>query len=248
VAFRGLPEGDRGRDSLFQHAAGSAARAVAVSRAVLSGVCEAAPELTSRSSVIYNAAPEPAIAPSALPFAAPRLLCLGRLVEEKRFALAVDAMPRVLEEFPQAILVIAGDGPERAALEAQVSDLGLASATRFLGWVMPPQVPALLNRTTALLMPSRTEGCPNVAIQAAFMCRPVIGMRVGGLPEVVRHAETGFLLGEHDGAALGDAICALLREPGDAVRMGEAARTRARRLFDWQRHVDAYEALYQKAV
>lgn len=248
LAFRGLPEGDCGPESLFQHAVGSAAWVVGVSRAVLSAVCDAAPAVIPKSSVILNAAPEPSIAPTALPFTAPRLLCLGRLVEEKRFCLAVAAMPRVLAEFPGAMLLIAGDGPERVRLERQVSELGLASATRFLNWVVPDKVPDLLNETTLLLMPSRIEGCPNVAIQAAYMRRPVIGMRVGGLPEVVQHPETGYLLDDHGSEALGEAICTLLHRPGEAITMGHAARLRARRLFDWQRHIDAYENLYRKVV
>lgn len=248
VAFRGLPEGAHGADTLLAHAADSATWAVAVSQAVLRGVHAVAPQVKPKSSVIYNAAPEPAIAPTALPLSAPRLLCLGRLVEEKRFHLAVAAMPNVLAELPDAELVIAGDGPERAHLERQVSALGLERATRFLGWVAPDAVPALFNQMTLLLMPSRIEGCPNVALQAALMGRPVIGTRVGGLPEVVQHGETGLLIDEHSSDTLAATICALLRSPTEVMRMGEAARARVGRVFNWQRHVDNYEALYRKLV
>lgn len=248
VALRGLPEGDCGPDTLLGHAVDAAAWVVAVSDAVLHRARVRLPQILPRSSVIYNAFRAPALRPDSLPFAPAQMLCLGRLVEEKRFCLAVEAMPRVLAEFPDARLTIAGDGPERINLERLVAELGLAAATRFLGWVSPEEVPALLNETTLLILPSRSEGLPGVAIQAAQMRRPVVATRVGGSPEVVVHGETGLVVEPEDRAALGEAICSLLARPERAIAMGRAAYDRAHRVFDWERHVDAYDALYRKLV
>lgn len=248
VAFRGVPEQPGGPGSLFEHATVAAAWTVGVSKAVLDSVLASHPELSARSSVIYNAFREPSLRPGPLPFGKARLLCLGRLVEEKCFELAVAAMPAVLARFPETELVIAGDGPERSRLEGHAGLLGIESATRFLGWISPGEVPALLNETTLLLMPSRIEGLPGVAIQAAQMARPVIATRVGGSPEVVTDGVTGLLVERGDCDGLGRAICSLLDDPTTTSAMGSRARQLARQRFNWEDHVSAYDELYRKVV
>ena len=248
VVYRGVPEQAATDGSLYHHAATAAAWTVGVSQAVLDSVLESFPELATRSSVIYNAFREPTLEPTPLPRTKPRILCLGRLVEEKCFGLAVDAMPAVLKRFPEATLVIAGDGPERRRLEERVERRGIVAATEFIGWVSPDAVPGLLNETSVLAMPSRIEGLPGVAIQAAQMARPVIATRVGGSPEVVAHGETGLLIEKGDSDGLAAAICSLLSDPGTASSMGARARRRAQRLFDWEKHVRAYDALYRKVA
>jgi glycogen(starch) synthase len=248
VAFRGVPDQPTVPVTLLAQATTSAAWVVGVSHAVLDSVLESFPDVATRTSVIYKAFKDPAVAPAPIPFEAPRLLCQGRLVEEKCFHLAVDAMPWVLAMFPDAWLDIAGDGPERDRLERRVSSLGLESATSFHGWVSPDAVPGLLNETTLLVMPSRTEGLPGVAIQAAQMGRPVVATRVGGSSEVVAHGETGMLVENGNSEALGEAICSLLGDPGATKAMGERARRRAGRLFNWNEHVAAYDELYRRLL
>jgi len=97
-------------------------------------------------------------------------------------------------------------------------------------------------------MPSRAESLPMVALQAAQMARPIVGTRVGGLPEVVIDQETGFLVDKENPEALANAIAFLLDHPKRATRMGQAARDRVQRDFSWERHVDAYDQLYKKLI
>ena len=78
------------------------------------------------------------------------------------------------------------------------------------------------------------------------MARPIVATRVGGLPEVVAHEESGLLVESESSAALGRAIISLLSHPEVACRMGGRARARAQALFGWDRHVDAYDALYHQ--
>jgi glycosyltransferase involved in cell wall biosynthesis len=85
-----------------------------------------------------------------------------------------------------------------------------------------------------------------VALEAAMMGRPVIGARVGGLPEVVLDGLTGILVDKENSRATADAIVDLLRHPENALRMGCEARTRAKQIFGWDRFVNAYDELYQK--
>jgi glycogen(starch) synthase len=177
---------------------------------------------------------------------APKLLCLGRLCNEKGFDLALNAFASVIDRFPHARLIIAGDGPERALLEQQATRLGLNKAVDFSGWVSPEQIPALLNSVSAVLMPSRWEALPLVAIEAAFMARPVVATRVGGLPELVVHERTGLIIDKEDSGTLAEAMVFLLIHPNRATELGQAARTRAQDIFSLRRCIDAYDALYHK--
>ena len=97
-----------------------------------------------------------------------------------------------------------------------------------------------------VLIPSRREGLPVVAIQAAMMGRPIVATRVSGLPEVVVDGKTGWLVEREDSEGLAKAISFLLDHPKVAARMGRAAQQHARELFSPQRCVDAYDALYRK--
>jgi len=97
-----------------------------------------------------------------------------------------------------------------------------------------------------LLMPSRWEGLPNVALQAGMMARPVVGSRVGGLPEIIEHQRTGLLVQPEDADALATAVMFLLNNPETAMRAGRAACARIQKEFGWERYVDAYDALYRK--
>jgi glycosyltransferase involved in cell wall biosynthesis len=116
-----------------------------------------------------------------------------------------------------------------------------------LGWVELEDVPALIDAATLVLMPSRDrEGLPLVALQAAQLARPLVGSRIPGLDEVVLHEESGLLVESENSHALAEAIIRLLGQPELAARLGRAASRRARDVFSWERHVDAYEALYEQ--
>jgi len=221
----------------------------ACSAAVLDETRRRVPEIAARSSVVSNSLELPTVCPRPLPFDPPRLLCLGRIVQVKGFDLALAAFAMLADRYPRLQLDIAGDGPARPALKRQAAELGLVGRVRFLGWVDPEGVPALLNTATMVIMPSRwEEPFGLVALQAAQMGRPVVATRVGGLPEVVMHGQTGLLVDKEDPTALAAAIASLLSDPPAARWIGEAARHRARNVFNWERHVDAYDALYRALV
>ncbi len=247
VTIHALREHAGGPDTLIGRMLGEAKWVVAVSKANMVELEALAPEIAGRASVIYNGVEEPSLVPAPLPRAAPRLVCLGRIVEDKGFDVALAAFAQLVPRFPEARLVIAGDGPARPGLEAQVQALGIAEAVEFLGWVAPERVSELMNSATLVIVPSRwKEPFGLVAVEAALMARPVVASRVGGLAEVVADAESGLLVEKEDAAALASAIGQLLEDPAMSERMGKQARDRARRLFGFERQVDAYEALYQR--
>jgi glycogen(starch) synthase len=199
--------------------------------------------------LIYFGMPEPEVEPTALPFHEPRILCLGRVVEEKGFDIALDAFPKILEQFDNARLVVAGDGIARASLQERATRLGIDRRVDFVGWVDAARVPELINGSTVVVVPSRWEEAFGlVALEAGQMARPVVGTRVGGLPEVVDDGETGIVVPKEDPAALAEAVIGLLTDRESATRMGENARRRARESFGWDRCLDDYEALYQRLL
>jgi len=219
----------------------------AVSASILEETLQVLPDIASRSSTIHNSLDMPNIQPMPLPFDTPRLLCLGRLVSEKGFDLALTAFRLLSRRFPLTRLIIAGDGPAKADLKKYTDELELSDSVDFLGWVEPERIPELMNTVTMVVMPSRwNEPFGLVALQAAQMARPVVAARVGGLPEVVIHGETGILVEKEDPDALGEAMKFILSHPGTAVQMGEAARCRAQQVFNWERFVNNYDALYKK--
>jgi glycogen(starch) synthase len=172
-------------------------------------------------------------------------LCLGRLSAEKGFDLALAALKILRQQFPEVRLLLAGDGRARTDLEQQANDLGIRDHVDFLGWVAPGDVPSLINTVTVVLMPSRQESLPLVALEAALMARPLVAARVGGLPEFIIHEHTGVLVEPENSQALADAVAILLTRSSYAEQLGKRARERARELFSWQSHVDSYDRLYR---
>jgi glycogen(starch) synthase len=207
------------------------------------------PEIEDRSSVIYYGRQVPEVQPTPLPFDEPRILCFGRVVEDKGFDLALEALPAVLREFPNARLVVAGDGVARASLEEQAVRMGIDRNVSFIGWVDPSGIPDLINSATLVVVPSRWEEAFGlVALEAAQMARPVVGTRVGGLPEVVVDGETGLVVAKEDPVALARAIIRLLTDPQRATAMGQSARRRALERFGWERFLTDYDALYRRLM
>jgi len=225
----------------------SAAWVAAVSRAIWDRAQRLAPEIASRSSVVYNGLDMPMLKPTPISFDRPRLLCIGRMVREKGFDVALEAFREVLGQFPESYLVVAGDGPERVALERHAEALGIGHAVRFLGWVEPERVPDILNESCVVLMPSRwCEPFGLIAVQSGQMARPIVATRTGGIPEIVVEGETGLLVEPDDPRGMAERVTFLLRHPDMGRQLGRRARKRAQTLFTLERCADEYDALYRR--
>jgi glycogen synthase len=242
-ALRGEPVGN---DSLLGHVLRTADWVTACSSAVLTHARRLMPKVIPCSSVILNALEPPPFDPPPITFDSPRILCLGRLVPEKGFDLALAAFARVFRRFPSARLVVAGEGPQAGKLKQQTIELGLTDCVEFVGGVRPEKVVDLIAHSALVLIPSRLEGFGLVALEAGAMARPVIATCVGGLPEVIVHGETGLLVNQENSSALADATALLLDHTDVAVQMGQAGRRRVGEVFSWERCVEAYDTVYQK--
>lgn len=244
-----VTDGNVPRETLQSRVLRAAEGVVACSASVRESLRSPIPDALRRCVVIPNSIEIPDRPPSPLPFGPPRLLCLGRLIPLKGFDLALAVMAVIRDRFPDLRLTVAGDGPERGALEGMAARAGLESAVRFIGWVRPGDIPDLIDEATIVLLPSRArEGLPVVAVQAALMGRPIIASRVGGLPEIVVHGVTGLIVEEGDPQSLARAITELLDHPDRAREMGQRARLHAHERFGWEGHVNAYERTYRGLI
>jgi glycosyltransferase involved in cell wall biosynthesis len=170
---------------------------------------------------------------------------VGRLETQKGHTYLLQAWPEVLRQFPDARLLVIGDGSLRDALVEEARARGGPSVI-FTGF--RADVPHLIDALDVLALPSLYEGMPLTAIEAAAMARPVVATAVDGTPEVVRDGETGRLVPAADPVALSRVLCQLLAQPDEARRMGERARQHALQHFDLDRQVAATAAVYRDVV
>jgi glycosyltransferase involved in cell wall biosynthesis len=161
------------------------------------------------------------------------VLAVGRMVPEKGFSTLIDALALTK---PSTRLVLLGDGPERAALEAQALSLGVRERIDFRGYLAEPW-PAY-REAKMLALPSWTEAFGNVLVEALGHGLPVVATRCGGPEEVLDNGRHGVLVAPRDAAALAAAIDATLVNPGDP----EPRRARAEE-FSIDRALDKFEAL-----
>jgi glycogen(starch) synthase len=219
-----------------------------VSQAVVDDVLSYERSVASRMSVITNGIVPPVVDVSPIPDGPARLLCMGRLDEQKGFDVAITALALVRERHPNVRLVIAGDGPERNRLIATASGLGVDDSIDFLGTVSRSRVATLFRECAAVVMPSRFEGLPLVALEAAWAGRPVIAADAPGLSEAVVPGETALMVPPEDPHALASAIVRLLDSPDRAGALGRKARTVAAARYSLDRCADEYEALYNRVI
>lgn len=224
-----------------------AAWVTGVSEAVVADTARLFPEAEGRLSLVRNAVQAPPEPPRPIPERAP-LLCVGRLVPQKGFDLAIEAFALVAARFPWARLQIAGTGPDRDDLVAQAEGLGVGDRVDLLGRVEPHEVPRLLARSRALVMPSRYEGLPLVALEAAWSARPVVAMAGPGLGEAVVDGTTGLLVPPGDVAGLADRLAVVLASDREATALGAAGRAHMEAQWSLPATVDAYSAIYRSVL
>jgi glycosyltransferase involved in cell wall biosynthesis len=150
---------------------------------------------------------------------------VGRFVPIKGFDLLVAAFIDVVSRVPGAHVLLIGDGGERGVLEAQARALGIADRLHITGSVT--DVIGLLPAADVLAAPSRNEGMGRVLVEAMALGLPVVGSRVGGIPDVIVDGECGILIPPGDAAALAATLVELGRDRALRVKLGAGAQPRA---------------------
>lgn len=176
---------------------------------------------------------------------APVCLMVARLHEEKGHRFLFDAIPAIRRQVGPVTFLLAGDGPLRNELEADVKARGLESCVRFLG--RRNDMSELYSLATVVTLPSLAESFGFAVLEAMSMGKPVVAAATGGMPELVRDGEAGLVAPQADGAALGERIVRILRDPEAARRMGEAGKLRSEQ-FTFERMIRGYEAVYERVL
>lgn len=159
---------------------------------------------------------------------APRLVCVGRLCEQKGQLLLLEAAARLAAEGLDFKLVFVGDGPLRGNIEAAIARLGLTNKLEITGWASSVQVQQQILASQTLVLPSFAEGLPVVLMEALALGRPVISTYVAGIPELVESEVCGWLVPPGSVEALVEAIRTALRLP--ATKLEQMGRVGARRV------------------
>jgi glycosyltransferase involved in cell wall biosynthesis len=171
---------------------------------------------------------------------------IGRMTAIKRTDDILRAFQRLGERGVDARLCMVGDGPDRDEVERRAHELGIMRNTLFLGY--QEDVARFYSAFDAFVLPSANEGTPVTAIEALAAGRPVVATRVGGVPDVVRDGEDGYLVEAGDVDGLAERLAALAADPALRERMGDAGRTRVVPRYAVARLVDDVDRLYRSLL
>jgi glycosyltransferase involved in cell wall biosynthesis len=182
------------------------------------------------------------------------LFTAGRFVKKKGFEYLIDALGQLAAQWPSLRLVIAGGGDLDHKLRERARARGVIDRTRFPGVLAQDDVAACLAAADLVVVPSvhddagNVDGLPNTVMEALASGTPLIATRVGGIPSVVVHERTGWLVLERDAAALAEAVERLLRDREARLALGRAAREDVLGRRTWDKVAAAFERVYDLAA
>lgn len=169
------------------------------------------------------------------------IVCLGRLVHRKGQDYLIKAMPEILRERPNALLLLVGEGPYRKKLEALVDQHKLQESVRFIGRVQYQSLPEHIRLGDIFAMPSRSrffglevEGLGIVYLEASACGIPVIAGASGGAPDAVLQGETGVVVNGTDASAIAASVISLLSNPALLAQMSKKGREWAEAQWSWK--------------
>lgn len=164
------------------------------------------------------------------------VLFVGRLDPQKGVEVLLDAFFRVRQQVPDACLHVVGDDAilwengraksYQAELLQRCQDIGIQDAVRFLGKIARDQLPQLYQQSTVCVIPSKFENFPTVCLEAMACGKPVVASRCGGIPEMIRDGEDGWLVPPENAIAFSEALVNVLKNPSSAAIFGQNARKR----------------------
>jgi glycosyltransferase involved in cell wall biosynthesis len=186
-----------------------------------------------------------------LPENRPIVAMTGQVAEVKGIWDFVAAAEMLVKRGPEPFFAVLGDdlktgGATRRAMEARVAALGLSERFKFLGF--RKDAPRLVQAFDVIAVPSHVEPLGNATLEAMAAGRPVIGSRVGGIPEMIVDGETGMLVPPSDPPALADAIARVVQDASLRAGMARAARARARKAFGIDVHGQRLQSCYDRLL
>ncbi|THJ24586.1 MAG: glycosyltransferase family 4 protein [Nitrospira sp. CG24E] len=176
----------------------------------------------------------------------PVLVTIARLTEQKGHRYLLQALPSLLETWPQLCCLFVGEGELRDQLHRLAVELAVERSCRFIG--VREDIADILAAADVVVLPSLSEGFPFVLLEALAMGCPVVASKVNGVPELIEDHKTGLLVPARDSQALASAIREVLNDPTAASKMGAAGRTVVRRRFTVDQMVANTTAIFDAAM
>jgi glycosyltransferase involved in cell wall biosynthesis len=173
---------------------------------------------------------------------APVLVTVARLVPNKGIDVLIKTAVALAPEFPGLQVLVAGEGDDRAALQALIDRLGMSDTVRLLG--VRSDIPDLLDAADVAVSSSRVEGSPLAVLEQMHAAKAIVATEVGGVPDLIEDRVHGRLVASEDVEGLTAAIAGLLRDPEERAALGRRAHERWRAEFDFAAMVRRVEDLY----
>ncbi len=181
-----------------------------------------------------------------MPAGAQVVLAVGRLSPEKGMDVLLDAFSHLVQLQGSVHLLLVGDGPERSALEKQVLLLKLEGIVHFVGYTATPG--DYVKVANVLVLPSRSEGIPNVILEAMAMQLPVVATKVGGVPEIIDDGINGLIVAPEDPNELAKAINVVLSDDDLKKQFILAGSKRVKEAFGIQTRVNRLQGFYREVL
>jgi glycosyltransferase involved in cell wall biosynthesis len=176
-----------------------------------------------------------------------RILYVGRLSPVKGVQYLIRAMKQVHDTIPDARLIIIGSGRERGMLEALSTELGIQEYVQFRGEVPHESVLSFMQQADVFVLPSLSEGFPMVIVEALACGLPVVGSRVGGMPEIITDGTNGYLVEAKDVRALAEKILFLLHDEKLRKKISDNNKELVKK-YTWEHVIIELEKIYDLSV
>lgn len=182
------------------------------------------------------------------------ILAVGRMVYKKGFEFLVRAMPKILQDAPNARLVVVGYGDLRAELEQQAHALDLNGHVTFAGRVPREEIPAYFAASDIVSVPSvrddagNVDGLPNVVLEGMAAGKPIVASNIAGFPDVIENGASGILVEEKNSEALAAAILKLARDENLRERLGTRARGQVHENLNWENVARKFVNVYARVT
>lgn len=171
-----------------------------------------------------------------------RIGYIGRFSEEKGIGNFIRALPKILNEHADLRVFMGGDGPMRDTIETFLKEHDLLDRVDLPGWIAHDDLPAQLNMLRLLVLPSTTEGLPNIMLEAMACGTPVLATPVGAVPDIIKQGETGFIMKNNSPECIAENISRALKDPGSGT-IAQNAKKLVEREFTFEMTVKHWEKI-----
>jgi glycosyltransferase involved in cell wall biosynthesis len=169
---------------------------------------------------------------------------IGRLSGEKGIQNFTQALPTILSDQQDLRVFIGGDGPLRDSIIASLQEGGVAAHVNLPGWISHDDLPGYLNQLRLLVLPSYTEGLPNIMLEAMACGTPVLATPVGGIPDIIIDGKTGFIMENNSPECIAENVIRALSSP-DLEQIAENGRRFVEEHFTFEETVEDWKEIFQ---